>query len=135
VHYFLGDVDPSNPLSTDEECAFALRVNRQNPMLAAASVAETKAATFAMRPTMVKRGDRSTSYGDAAQAFLMLARQLRLNASIASTTVYCGGMDVSEHAADRRDLTLTQPFVDKHLHETTRDHRRSGEDPGDPRGW
>jgi len=122
-------------MSTDEECAFALAQNGNHPMLAAAALAETKALQFAMRPTQVKRGDRSTSYGDAGQAFTMLARQLRLNASIASTTVYAGGLSVSEHDADRRDLTLTQPFVDKHLHETTRDHRRRDEDASEPRGW
>jgi hypothetical protein len=134
THFYLGDTNPSDPISTDEECAFALGANRQNPMLAAAFLAETKAAQFAMRPSQVKRGDRTTSYGDAAQAFLVLARQLRLNASIASTSIYAGGLSVSEKLGDNLDADLPQPVVTKHLHERQPAHRPwSQVDPSNPR--
>lgn len=120
THYHLGDVNPADPLSTDEECAYALAHNGNNPLLAAADLAETKAAQFAMRPTQIRRGDRVTSYGDAAQGFRMLAQMLRQKASLASTTLYAGGLSVSEKDADRRDREVVPPFVGKDLHSPRR---------------
>jgi hypothetical protein len=125
THFYLGDTDPNNPLSTDEECAFALCQYGQNPMLAAAYLAETKALTFATRPQMVRKGDRMTQYGDAVQGFLTLAKTLRMQASLATTTVYAGGLSVSEKDADRRNTDLPQPFARKNLHILT--HPRSWE--------
>jgi hypothetical protein len=116
VHYRLGDVNPSMPIATDEECAFALAEHRGNTWLAAAAVAETKALEFLYRPTTVKKGDRTTSYTDQAQAFMTLARQLRANASLRTTTLYAGGQDVGEKDANRRDTSLVQPFARADLH-------------------
>jgi hypothetical protein len=116
VHYRLGDVNPAMPIATDEECAFALAEHRGNTWLAAAAVAETKAMEFLYRPTTVKKGDRTTSYADQAQAFLTLARQLRNNASMRTTTLYAGGQDVGEKDANRRDTSLVQPFARADLH-------------------
>jgi len=116
VHYFLGDTDPGNPVSTDEECAFELCNYGMNPLLAAASIAETKAAQFVMRPTRVRRGDRITDYGDGAQAYRMLAQSLRLKASIASTVIYSGGVDVAEKQAERADMSTVKPFATTDLH-------------------
>ena len=116
THFYLGDTSPSDPVATDEECVFELCRNKNNPLLAAASLAETQAARFAMRPTSVKRGDRTTNYGDGAQAYLMLAQSLRLKASIASTTIYAGGIDVGDKQAERRDQSTVDPFATKDLH-------------------
>jgi hypothetical protein len=116
THYRLGDVNPSMPIATDEECAFALTEHRGNTYLAAAALAENKALEFLYRPTMVKKGDRSTSYADQAQAFLTLAKQLRNNASLATTTVYAGGLSRSEKDAARRDTETVQPFARVDLH-------------------
>jgi hypothetical protein len=116
VHYRLGDTNPANPISTDEECAFALAEHRGNTWLAAAALAETKAMEFLYRPTTVKKGDRMTSYADQAQAFLTLARQLRNNASLRTTTLYAGGQDVGEKDANRRDTSVVQPFARADLH-------------------
>jgi hypothetical protein len=117
VHYRLGDVNPANPISTDEECAFALAEHRGNTYLAAAALAETKALEFLYRPTTVKKGDRTTSYTDQAAAFMTLARQLRTNASLKTTTLYAGGLDVTEKDADRQDTNAVQPFARKDLHQ------------------
>jgi hypothetical protein len=116
THFRLGDVNPSMPLATDEECAFALEEHRGNTYLAAAMLAENKALEFLYRPTTVKKGDRTTSYADQAQAFLTLARQLRNNASMRTTTLYAGGQDVGEKDANRRDTSLVQPFARADLH-------------------
>lgn len=116
THFLLGDVRPDNPLATDEECSFALTQHRGNTYLAAASLAETKAYELMARPVEVKRGDRTTKYVDPVQAFFALAQRLRQNASLATSTVYAGGLDVSEKEADRLDLSLVQPFARKHLH-------------------
>ena len=64
----------------------------------------------------MRRGDRQTSYGDQAQAFLTLAQQLRRNASLATTTVYAGAMSVGEKSTVRRDTDLPQPFARVDLH-------------------
>jgi hypothetical protein len=121
THYHLGDTLPSDPIATDEECAYALAQNRNHPMLAAAALAETKAAQFIMRPTMVRRGDRITSYGqDMAQAFLTLAKQLRNNASLATATVYAGAMSLGEKSSNRRETDLPQPFARVDLHSPRR---------------
>lgn len=121
THYYLGDTNPADPLSTDEECAFALATNRQHPMLAAAALAETKAAQFIMRPTSVRRADRETRYmADMAQAFLALAKQLRNNASLAVGTVYAGGQSHSEKIANRLDRDIPQPFARTDLHTSRR---------------
>src|SRR5262245_2648585 len=116
THYRLGDVDGANPIATDEECAFALCENNGNTYLAAAALAEAKALTFVNRPTSIKRGDRTTTYGNGAEAYLMLARSLRLQASMQTTTMYAGGQSVTEKRADRLDTTLVQPFATVDLH-------------------
>ena len=116
THYRLGDVSPDRPIATDEECAFALQEHRGNTYLAAAALAETKALEFLYRPTTVKRGDRTTSYADQAQAFLTLAKQLRQNASLATTTLYAGGLSRGEKDANRRERDLVQPFARVDLH-------------------
>jgi hypothetical protein len=116
THFRLGDVNPSMPIATDEECAFALAEHRGNTYLAAASLAENKALEFLYRPTTVKRGDRTTSYADQAQAFLTLAKQLRNNASLATTTVYAGGLSRGEKDSQRRDTDAVQPFARADLH-------------------
>lgn len=121
VHYLLGNTDPSQPIATDEECAFALIQAKGNTYLAAASVAEAKALVFALRPTTVKKGERSTSWGDAAAAFKMLATTLRMQASLRTATVYAGGLSVSEHESDADNLELVQPFARKNLHTTPPD--------------
>jgi hypothetical protein len=116
THYHLGNTNPADPLATDEECAYALAMHRNHPMLAAAALAESKAAQFAMRPTMVRRGERITSYGDAAQAFLLLARQLRSTASLATTAPYAGGIERGEKEAEHRDARLVRPWARVDLH-------------------
>jgi len=123
THYYLGDTNSGDPIATDEECAFALCQNGHNPMLAAADLAETKALQFVWRPTMVKKGDRTTMYAAQVEGFRMLAASLRAKASLATTGLYAGGLDVSEHQSDAADLSLRQPFATKHLHETSPHHR------------
>ena len=120
VHYRLGDVRPDNPIATDEECAFALQEHRGNTYLSAAALAETKAYELLARPQTVRRGDRQTSYGDQAQAFLTLSRQLRQNAALATTTVYAGGQSLSEKTSNRRDADMPQPFARVDLHTSRR---------------
>jgi len=117
VHFLLGDTDPGNPISTDEECAWAYCANGNNAYLAAADLAETKALTFVNRPLSGLKGGRTTA-GDEAQAFLMLAQTLRLRASVKTTSLYAGGLSVSEKQADRADGDLVQPFARKDLHQT-----------------
>jgi hypothetical protein len=116
THFLLGDVDPSNPLATDEECLKALEYTHGNAYLAAADLAETKALVFALRPTSVKRGDRSTSWGDAAAAFRNLAATLRMRASVHTATVYAGGLSHGEKYSAAHDAALVQPFARKDLH-------------------
>jgi hypothetical protein len=115
VHYRLGDTNPSEPMATDEECSQALLDHGGNSWLAAASIAETKAAHFLNRPLSVKRGDRTTTYADPVQGFLLLARTLRMQASTKTTSVYAGGLSKQEHASDAGDADLTQPFARKEL--------------------
>ena len=122
VHFRLGNTDPSNCIATDEECAFALAEHRGNTYLAAAMLAESKGMEFLYKPSTVKRGERTVSYADMANHFLTLAKQLRNNASLATTTLYAGGLDVGEKEAERRDTSLTQPFASKHLHEQASRH-------------
>ena len=116
THHLLGDIDGSNPLCTDEECVFELCQNGQNPYLAAASLAEARALTFAMRPTLVKKGDRTTMWGNPSQLWLTLARELRAKTSIRTTSVYAGGQSIAEKQADRDQTDLPQPFATRTLH-------------------
>jgi hypothetical protein len=116
VHFRLGDVVPSTPLATDEECAFALREWRGNTYLAAAAIAETKAYEMATRPISIKRGDRTTTWGDQMQAFLTLAKTLRMQAAQKDASVYAGGLSEAEKLAARRDLDLVQPYAKTGLH-------------------
>lgn len=90
--------------------------HRGNTYLAAASLAETKAYELLARPTMTRRGERMVSYGDQAQAFLTLAKQLRNNASLATTGLYAGGQSLGEKQANRRDRDMPQPFARVDLH-------------------
>jgi hypothetical protein len=120
VHFRLGDTDPDNPIATDSECAQALADNGNNSWLAAATLAETKAAQLMRAPVTVRRGERgsghTTQYSDPATWFLTLARTLRMNASIRTSTAYAGGLDVGEKESARRDQSLVQPFARKDLH-------------------
>ena len=136
THFLLGNTDPSSPIATDEECAFALIQAKGNTYLAAASVAETKAVQFAIRPTMVKKGERSTSWGDAVAAFKMLATTLRMQASLQTATVYAGGLSEAEHDSAAQQRDLVQPFATKNLHTTHLSRwaaSRAVIDPYDPR--
>lgn len=117
-------------MATDEECAFSLAENGQNPYLAAACIAETKAAHFLNRPITTKRGDRTTTYGDPVQGFLTLARTLRMQASTKTAFVYAGGLSVSEHVSDGDNQELVQPFARKNLHTTP-----PGPHTGRPAPW
>jgi hypothetical protein len=110
-------VAPDRPIATDEECAFALGEARGNTYIAAALLAETKAMEFLYRPSTVRKGDRMTSYADMATHFLTLAKQLRNNASMATTTLYAGGLSESEHQSAMQDADLRQPAYTKHKHE------------------
>jgi hypothetical protein len=116
THFRLGNTDPSHCIATDEECAFALTENGNNTYLAAAMLAESKAMEFLYKPSTVKKGDRTTSYTDMANHFLTLAKQLRNNASLATTTLYAGGQDAGEKAAQRRDTSLVRPFATADMH-------------------
>jgi hypothetical protein len=116
THFRLGNVVASDPFATDEEVIFALREWRGNTYLAAAAVAETKAYEFGSRPISVKRGDRTTTWGDRMQMFLMLAKTLRMQAAQKDASVYAGGLSEAEKTAARRDLDLVQPYAKTGLH-------------------
>lgn len=116
THYRLGNTDPSNPIATDEEAAFALAEHRGNTYLAAAALAESKALEFVHRPALVRRGDTTRMHQNQAQNFLALAQMLRLQASLRTTTVYAGGLAVGEKQAARADTGTVQPFARKDLH-------------------
>ena len=117
VHFRLGDVDASNPLASDEECAQALVDARGNSYLAAAILAEAKALTLLMRPTRETRGDLTIEYRQQAEAFKLLADTLRRNANIANGGVYAGGIERGDKDANARDHSLVRPFATTHLHE------------------
>jgi hypothetical protein len=129
VHYRLGDVNPENPLATDEECAQALLDNGNNSYLAAASVAETKAASFVYGTTMGPVGGGPVAPKKTAQDFLMLAQTLRLQASLRTASVYAGGLSEAEKEAARRDFATVQPFA------YTRLHTRRPVPPSDETEW
>ena len=59
---------------------------------------------------------RTTSFASLSQNFLALAQTLRLKASIASVTIYGGGISVGEQQAARADTGTVQPFARKDLH-------------------
>ena len=119
THYRLGNTNPANPIATDEEVRFALANNGGNTWLAAAEIAENKSMEFLWQPTRVIRSDGSGVHRDnQADHFMVMARQLRLNATIATVTPgYVGGLSQSEHDADAQEAGLRQPFARKHLHE------------------
>jgi hypothetical protein len=131
VHYRLGDIDPANPIATDEECLQALADNGGNSWLAAACLAENHAAQLLRQPTMVRSGDRMTQYGNPAEWWLQFARTLRLNASLRTTTTYAGGIDQGEKESQRHDQSLVQPFARKDLHT----HPRRPGPTWDPERW
>lgn len=120
VHYHLGDVEPSTPLASDEECTYALRMEGGNVYLAAAAIAETKALAFLRRPAMEKRGDHTISWAQQAEAFQMLATTLRRQASIRTTTVYAGGISQAEKDAARQATDTVHPFARTDLHDSAR---------------
>ena len=118
VHHLLGDDDPSQPVASDEECAYALEANKGNTYLAAADIAETKALHFVNRPALTKRGDRTTAYTFQYQGYQALALALRLRASIKFSSAYAGGIDVLEKWSQRHDLKSVQPAFTNDLHTT-----------------
>ena|SRR5580765_3073466 len=120
VRFRLGDVEGDYPIASDEECLQALRDAGGNSYVAAAIIAESKATVFFMRPSREKRGDRWIEWQEQALAFQTLAKTLRMNANIQTTSVYGGGIDAAEREAERRDRSLNQPVFTTHLHDTTR---------------
>lgn len=116
VHYRLGDVNPENPISTDEECVQALADNGGNAYLAAASLAETKAASFVYGQTPSSVGGGPVSVRTAAEDFLMLAQTLRLQATLKTAIAYAGGISEAEKQAAQRDFDRVQPFAHTRLH-------------------
>jgi hypothetical protein len=116
VHYRLGDVNPAEPVCTDEECAQALADNGGNSWLAAADIAESRAAAFFNRPSTVRRGGerngRTVVYSQQVEGWLAMARSLRMQASVRTTSVYGGGLSVAEHTAG---ADVVAPFARKNL--------------------
>jgi hypothetical protein len=121
VRYRLGDVNPDNPLASDEECLQALRDEGNNAYLAAAAIAETKALSFLLRPSMEKRGDHVIQYQQQALAFQTFAETLRRQASIRTSTIDAGGISQGEKEAEERSGDRVPPFATVRLHEVHRD--------------
>jgi hypothetical protein len=118
VRFRLGDVEPSNPLCSDEEILQALTDEHQDSWLAAATIAESKALSFLMRPTSEKRGERVVSYAAQAEAFQAFAQRIRLNASIRTTTIYAGGISEAEKQAARFPSDDVRPYARTRLHDS-----------------
>lgn len=114
VRYSLGDVEPSTPLCTDEECLYALSNAHGNAYLAAADLADTKALAF-LRPGA--GGTSREAYGQAS-AFRTLASHLRTLASVHSTAAYAGGISVSDKTQRATNNDTVRPAFTKHLHES-----------------
>lgn len=84
VRYLVGDTVSTDPLTTDEEIAWALAQN-SNIYVAASIVAETIATKFATMKTSVRIGPISEEYGNRAVFYANQAKELKNKASDKST--------------------------------------------------
>lgn len=110
----MGDVDPSNPLCTDEECLFALSDSHGNAHLAAAALADAKALVLLRQPANISTRDAR----EHVSAYRMLAATLRTQGTIHSTSVYAGGISVSDKRQQEQSQDRVKPAFTKHMHET-----------------
>lgn len=106
VRFHVGDTNPSDPLVSDEEIAFAL-TQEPNVDLAAAYICEAIAAQLS-RSVNRRVGDVSVNGSDLAKAYQNKANDLRSRAN-ASALPSFGGRSISEKRNLDRDTNAVQP--------------------------
>ena len=84
VRDLINDVDPNNPILSDESIAVYLSGGSQeqtSELLAAACCLEKIATRFAQRATSISEGGGSVNWGDRSKRYSELAAQLRATAA------------------------------------------------------
>lgn len=111
VRFYIGDTDSTTPHVTDEEIAFALSQQGNNPRRAAASLARSLSAKYAHKVDK-SIGDLSISYSQSASQYMALANLLDSEAasgSGAAVVPYLGGMTISDKRNYELDAGLVKP--------------------------
>ena len=103
VRFLVGDTIPTDPLSTDEEIEWALTIH-DNIYSAAALVANAIAIKFSTMKVSVKIGPIAEEYGNRAEFYSKMARELNNKASSNVTlNIYAGGISQSDKAGQAED--------------------------------
>lgn len=110
VRFLVGDTDCPTAFLSDQEIEYLL-VEEGGPDFAAPCAANAIAAKVARRVTQ-NAGGVSQNLSDLFTHFNTLAKKLLAKAN-ASTTVWAGGLSVSEKQLDRQDQDLIQPYFER----------------------
>lgn len=98
VRFLVGDTQSADPLTTDEEIAWALSQNSDSAYAAAAWVAKAISAYFARLAESTEIGPIKINYGKRADTYEKKAADLesRVNAQFNSIIPYAGGISKTD---------------------------------------
>jgi hypothetical protein len=115
VRYLVGDTDPDDPLTSDEEIIWQLSEN-PDVRLAAVAVARQIATVFARYAT-VRTQDTQVDWNARATQYRLIAQDLERQSSERSAIPYAGGISRSDKETVEADTDRVAPAFTKHLHD------------------
>lgn len=116
VRYLVGDTDPDDPLTSDEEIIWQLSEN-PDVRLAAVAVARQIATLFARYAT-VRTQDTQVDWNARATQYRLIAQDLERQSSERSAIPYAGGIHVSDKESVEADTDRVIPAFGRELHQT-----------------
>lgn len=110
IRYLIGDTDSTEPLTTDEEIAWALTQN-SNIYAAASTVASAISTYFARLAISEEIGPIKVQYTGRTEAYALKAKELAGKVgSFSQIEFFSGGSDVQARNDNASDSTIVQPI-------------------------
>ena len=116
VRTYIGDVDSSDPLLTDEQIALAIS-EAGNATSAAALCADWISATFARKSDKTV-GDLQIRYSQRFTQYRELASMLRRGVALTALP-YAGGISISDKATREADADRVEPAFEVDMLDNT----------------
>jgi len=114
VRFLIGDTD-QNDIQLEDETINGLLAVSSGTAFAAFRCANALAAKYA-RLVNKSIGDLSISYGQRADAYRKLAKQLQVEAS-ASLDAYSSALYIADKQANEADPSIVQPPIRRGMHD------------------
>lgn len=107
VRFLLEDTDTANFQFTDAELSYLL-TQFPDPLFAASRAAKTLSLRYS-KSADKQVGDLRISYSARAKAFMDLANDLEVRASISDLQIFAGGVYLADKQTNEQDTSLARP--------------------------